>query len=92
MCAYYYFLNRGGSGDGFKELLNGGIFVDKTRLIEETNKRISTKEKWICVSRLAGLARQWHWKCWQHTIQRDFLQKPYSADWQQKTVRLFTNI
>ena len=51
MCAYYYFLNRGGSGDGFKELLNGGIFVDKTRLIEETNKRISTKEKWICVSR-----------------------------------------
>lgn len=51
MYAYYYFLNRNGSGDGFKELLNGGIFVDKTRLIEETNKRISTKEKWICVSR-----------------------------------------
>lgn len=51
MSAYYYFLNRSGSGDGFRELLNGGIFVDKSRLIEETNKRITTKEKWICVSR-----------------------------------------
>lgn len=51
MSAYYYFLNRSGSSDGFRELLNGGIFVDKSRLIEETNKRITTKEKWICVSR-----------------------------------------
>ncbi|MBQ8190086.1 MAG: AAA family ATPase [Lachnospiraceae bacterium] len=51
MNGYYYFLNRSGSADGFKELLNGGIFVDKSRLIEETNRRISTKEKWICVSR-----------------------------------------
>lgn len=48
---YYYFLNRNKNGDGFLELLNGEIFVDKTGMIEEINSRISTKEKWICVSR-----------------------------------------
>ena len=51
MREYFYFLNRRGNCDGFKELLNGRIFVDKSNLIEETNKRISTKEKWICISR-----------------------------------------
>lgn len=48
---YYYFLNRNKNGDGFLELLNGEIFVDKTGLIEIINSKISTKEKWICVSR-----------------------------------------
>lgn len=30
MHAYRYFLNRNKNGDGFRELLNGRIFVDKT--------------------------------------------------------------
>lgn len=51
MKPYYFFLNRNKNGDGFLELLNGEIFVDKTGLIEEINSKISTKEKWICVSR-----------------------------------------
>ncbi len=40
-----------GNVDGFLELLSGEILMDKTSLIEEINSRISTKEKWICVSR-----------------------------------------
>ncbi len=51
MRPYYFFLNRNKNGDGFLELLNSEMFVDKTSLIEEINSRISTKEKWICVSR-----------------------------------------
>lgn len=51
MKPYYFFLNRNKNGDGFWELRNGEIFVDKTGLIEEVNRRIATKEKWICVSR-----------------------------------------
>lgn len=51
MHAYRYFLNRNKNGDGFRELLNGRIFVDKTGIIDEINHRISTKEKWICISR-----------------------------------------
>lgn len=51
MRPYYFFLNRNKNGDGFQELRNSEIFVDKTGLIEEINSRISTKEKWICVSK-----------------------------------------
>lgn len=51
MNAYYHFLNRSNSGEGFRELLNGKLFVDKTMLIREMNERLSTKEKWVCVSR-----------------------------------------
>ena len=51
MKPYYFFLNRNKNGDGFLELLNSEVFVDKTGLIEEINSKISTKEKWICVSR-----------------------------------------
>ena len=51
MQPYYYFLNRNKNGDGFQELRNGEIFIDKTGLIEEINSRIATKEKWICVSK-----------------------------------------
>lgn len=51
MQTYRYFLNRNKNGDGFSELLNGKIFVDKTGLIEEINEKISTKEKWVCVSK-----------------------------------------
>ena len=45
MQTYRYFLNRNKNGNGFSELLNGKIFVDKTGLIEEINEKISTKEK-----------------------------------------------
>lgn len=51
MQAYRYYLNRNKNGDGFAESLNGRIFVDKTGLIGEINNKISTKEKWVCVSR-----------------------------------------
>lgn len=51
MQTYRYFLNRNKNGDGFSELLNGKIFVDKTGLIEKINEKISTKEKWVCVSK-----------------------------------------
>ena len=51
MQPYYYFLNRNKNGDGFQELRNGEIFIDKTGLIEEINSRIATKERWICVSK-----------------------------------------
>ena len=51
MNAYYHFLNRSNSGEGFRELLNGKLFVDKTMLIREMNEKLSTKEKWVCVSR-----------------------------------------
>lgn len=48
---YYFFLNRRNSVDGFRESTNGRYFVDKSLLIDVLNSRISTKEKWICVSR-----------------------------------------
>lgn len=51
MSKYFYFLNRRNNGDGFKESVNGRIFVDKSGLIDILNDKISTKEKWICVSR-----------------------------------------
>lgn len=51
MKGYSYFLNRRNSADGFKESINGSIFVDKSLLIDFVNERLSTKEKWICVSR-----------------------------------------
>ena len=48
---YYYFLNRKNVLDGFRESMNSQFFVDKTELIDVVNAKISTKEKWICVSR-----------------------------------------
>ena len=51
MKGYSYFLNRRNSADGFKESINGSIFVDKSLLIDFVNEKPSTKEKWICVSR-----------------------------------------
>ena len=36
---------------GFIEALNSEIYVDKSGLISVTNKRINTKQKYICVSR-----------------------------------------
>lgn len=51
MMEYFYFLNRKNNGDGFKESVTGKIFVDKSELIGMLNEKISTKEKWICLSR-----------------------------------------
>ena len=51
MKEYSYFLNRRSNGDGFEESINGHIFVDKSMLIQFINSKLSTKEKWICVSR-----------------------------------------
>ena len=51
MQGYYRFLNRCDITDGFREAKNGPFFVDKSLLIEEINKKISTKEKFVCVSR-----------------------------------------
>lgn len=48
---YYFFLNRKNVLDGFRESMNGQFFVDKSELIDVVNAKISTKEKWICVSR-----------------------------------------
>ena len=43
------FLNPG--NDNFAEALNSEIYVDKSGLISIINKRIKTKQKYICVSR-----------------------------------------
>ena len=43
------YLNPG--NDGFAEALRSEIYVDKTGLIQYTNKCLNTKEKFICVSR-----------------------------------------
>lgn len=48
---YFFFLNRRNSGDGFRESINSKYFVDKSLLIDVLNSRISTKDKWNCVSR-----------------------------------------
>ena len=36
---------------GFKEAIRSEIYVDKTGLIEYTNKYMNTEQKYICVSR-----------------------------------------
>ena len=43
------YLNPG--NNGFKEVIRSEIYVDKTGLIAYINKSLSTKEKYICVSR-----------------------------------------
>ena len=43
------FVNPGNAS--FAEALNSAIYVDKSDLISVTNKRINTKQKYICVSR-----------------------------------------
>lgn len=51
MQGYYRFLNRCDITDGFRDAKKGSFFVDKSLLIKEINQKISTKEKFICVSR-----------------------------------------
>ena len=43
------FLNPG--NDRFRQALNSQIYVDKSELISVTNKRVSSEQKYICVSR-----------------------------------------
>ena len=43
------YLNPG--NDGFRKMVNSDIYVDKTRLIDYTNKVINTMQQYICVSR-----------------------------------------
>ena len=50
MKGYYYFLNRRNTPDGFQESINGQYYVDKSEVIRIVNSKISTKEKWICVT------------------------------------------
>ncbi len=51
MKKHRFFLNRNTSGDGFCESIKGEYFVDKSQLIAFTNRKLGTKDKWICVSR-----------------------------------------
>lgn len=39
------------NNDRFKQALNSEIYVDKSKLISVTNKRLRTEQKYICVSR-----------------------------------------
>ena len=39
------------NNDRFRQALNSEIYVDKSGLISVTNKKISTEQKYICVSR-----------------------------------------
>lgn len=44
------FVNPGNSA--FQAALNSQIYVDKTGLLEYTNRVLNTKQAWICSSRL----------------------------------------
>lgn len=46
------YLNPG--NQAFAEALNSEIYVDKSGLIEYTNKVLGTKQKYVCVSRSYG--------------------------------------
>ena len=43
------YLNPG--NNGFSEAIQSKIYVDKTELIQHTNKFMNTKQKFICISR-----------------------------------------
>ena len=43
------YLNPG--NDMFCETVRGEIYVDKTELIRETNRRLKTPQKFVCISR-----------------------------------------
>lgn len=51
MPTYYNYLNRKNNGSGFEELRRGVLFVDKSALIKLLNEKMSTKHKYVCVSR-----------------------------------------
>ena len=45
------YLNTTNPLENYRELLNEEYFVDKSTIIEILNKRISTKSKYICITR-----------------------------------------
>ena len=40
----------------FQEALNSDIYVDKTGLIEKTNAKINTLQKYLCIVNIAGIS------------------------------------
>ncbi|MGL4912491.1 MAG: AAA family ATPase [Romboutsia sp.] len=45
------YLNTSKPYESYKELVNSRYFVDKTNIIEEVNERISTNDKYVCITR-----------------------------------------
>ena len=61
-------------GDGlFKIALNSQIFVDKSRLLEVTNRCVGTMQRFVCVSRREGLVSRWRRICWQRIISEGWI-------------------
>ena len=48
------YLNPGSKG--FQESLNSDIYVDKTGLIEKTNAKINTLQKYLCIVNIAWIS------------------------------------
>ncbi len=69
MNGYYYFLNRKNTADGFREALNGRYYVDKSEVIQVVNSKISTKEKWLCVT---------HPRCFEKSMVVEMLASYYT--------------
>ncbi|MEG1286392.1 MAG: AAA family ATPase, partial [Romboutsia sp.] len=45
------YLNTSKPYESYKELVNSRYFVDKSSIIEELNERISTNDKYVCITR-----------------------------------------
>ena len=45
------YLNTDSSYEDFKMLVNGDYFVDKSGIIEKINKRINTKNRYLCITK-----------------------------------------
>jgi len=45
--------------ENFKELYNENFFVDKSKIISLLNERISTKGKYICITRMRVFGKSW---------------------------------
>ncbi|MGL6106648.1 AAA family ATPase, partial [Romboutsia sp.] len=45
------YLNTSKPYESYKELVNSRYFVDKSNIIEELNERISTNDKYVCITR-----------------------------------------
>ena len=59
----------------FQITLNSEIYVDKTGLIEYTNKAIDTMKAFICNSRPRRFGKSMRLICLQHTIVRAVIRK-----------------
>ncbi|MGL5752113.1 MAG: AAA family ATPase, partial [Paraclostridium sp.] len=45
------YLNTSKPYESYKELVGSRYFVDKSNIIEELNERISTNDKYVCITR-----------------------------------------